>query len=147
VPRLVALAVALLTGCSTSVETSRVEAVPEPTSATGYYSPEQAARGEQAFRQACGACHPTSEFHGRDFEWRWRRQTVWDLYRETTRTMPEDDPGGLADRSYADIIAYILQINDYPIGDTELIPTEEIMDTIPLGPGAVRQQSQEGGEK
>ncbi len=52
-----------------------------------------------------------------------------------TMTMPEDDPGSLRPQTYADVIAYILRLNDYASGTTELAPTAESMDVIPLGPG------------
>jgi hypothetical protein len=50
--------------------------------------------------------------------------------------MPEDDPGDLPERTVADVIAYILLINDYVSGVSELLPTEKAMEIIPLGPGA-----------
>ena len=53
--------------------------------------------------------------------------------------MPEDNPGGLTHQTYADIIAYILQLNEYASTDAELVPNQEAMDAIPLGPGAAKQ--------
>ena len=116
----------------------------EPPAATGFYSVAQAERGLGVFRDVCSECHFTSEFRGDDFEWQWRRQTVWDLYRSMTRTMPENDPGGLSDQTYADVIAYILRINEYASGNTELVAGRATMDSIPLGPGAAKQQAQDG---
>jgi mono/diheme cytochrome c family protein len=135
---LAALAVAtlpLVSACSTSAAGTDPPAAPATSPATGFYSLEQAERGRQAFREACGECHSVSEFRGSDFEWRWRRQTVWDFYRSVTRTMPENDPGNLSDRTVADVIAYILLINDYVFGVSDLLPTEKAMEIIPLGPG------------
>ena len=34
--------------------------------------------------------------------------------------MPEADPGSLSPAEYAAIVAYLLQINNYPAGDTDL---------------------------
>ena len=116
----------------------------EPPAATGFYSVAQAERGLRVFRDMCSECHFPREFRGDDFEWQWRRQTVWDLYRSMTRTMPENDPGGLRDQTYADVIAYILRINEYASGNTELVADRETMDSIPLGPGAAKQQTQDG---
>ncbi len=103
---------------------------------SGFYSVEQAARGRESFVMICEECHSSSEFRGDDFEWTWRRQTVWNFYRELIQTMPEDSPGALSEQTYADVIAYILQINEYSAGDSELTATEEAMDVIALGPGA-----------
>jgi hypothetical protein len=34
--------------------------------------------------------------------------------------MPRDNPGSLSARAYADLVAYILQVNRVPSGSTEL---------------------------
>lgn len=34
--------------------------------------------------------------------------------------MPDDNPGGLPEQTYADIVAYLLSLNDFPAGDSEL---------------------------
>ena len=39
------------------------------------------------------------------------------LVRET---MPQDNPGGLSDEDYADVLAYMLEANDFPPCDCEL---------------------------
>ncbi len=114
----------------------------EPRAATGFYSVAQAERGLRVFGNLCSECHFTNEFRGDEFEHEWRRKTVWDLYRSMTRTMPENDPGGLPDRTYADVIEYILQINKYASGTVELVPERATMDSIPLGPGAAKQRAQ-----
>ncbi len=142
-------ALAVMPGCATSVEAGG----PTPTtvarqpSAQGFYSPEQAARGRRRFGQVCGECHSVGEFRGPDFESEWRRQTVWDLFRQVVRTMPEDNPGGLTYQTYADVIAYILQLNEYASGESELVPSQEAMDAIPLGPGTAKQKSREGAAR
>ena len=142
----IAVCLTVMLGCSPALQTSEPAATPGPQVGAGFYSLDQAERGGQDFRAICGECHSRSEFRGSDFEFQWRRQTVWDLFRTMRRTMPEDMPGLLPDGTYADVIAYILQLNEYESGDTELAPTEEAMDVIPLGPGATKQPSQDGGQ-
>jgi len=90
-------------------------------------------RGRDVFRETCAVCHATAEFRGRDFAWRWRRQTAWDLYRRISTTMPLTNPGGLAEQTYADVIAYILSLNDYPAGAVELTASEPALAAILLG--------------
>jgi mono/diheme cytochrome c family protein len=102
----------------------------------GFYSAEQAERGEESFRGTCRECHTASEFRGSDFEWQWRRQNAWNLFNEISWTMPEDAPGSLTDQTYADVVAYILQLNKYPAGGDELEATQESMGSVPLGPDA-----------
>jgi len=50
--------------------------------------------------------------------------------------MPEDFPGALPPQTYVDVIAYVLEINDYAPGSVELEPDEESLRQVPLGPGA-----------
>ena len=61
----------------------------------GFFSAAQVERGRVAYDASCVECHATSEFQGAEFEWTWRRQTAWQLYRQITTTMPESKPGGL----------------------------------------------------
>ena len=111
-------------------------AAPVALTASGYYLSAQAERGNELFTEACAVCHSLTEFQGEDFEYRWRRQTAWNLFTFIAKTMPEDDPGSLDEEQYAAIIAFILEQNDYIPGDTALGTTREALDTVPLGPGA-----------
>ena len=38
--------------------------------------------------------------------------------------MPPDNPGSLSDSEYLDILTYILQLNFYPSGETDLLPPQ-----------------------
>ena len=110
--------------------------VSEPVDAVaGFFSAAQADRGRARYGESCRECHSLSEFRGSDFEWKWRRQTAWDLYRDVAETMPEDKPGKLSPGTYADIVAYMLSLNGYQIGGEDLFATKEAMAAIPLGAG------------
>ena len=50
--------------------------------------------------------------------------------------MPEDSPGEMTTEAYTDIVAYLLSVNDYQVGDTHLDPTHNAMTAIQLGAGA-----------
>ena len=132
----VLVATVALMGCATSAGGQPGSAGASAGVSNGVYSVEQAQRGRQAFTEVCSECHSSSEFRGRDFEFTWRRRTAWDLYRELRRTMPEDFPGALPPQTYVDVIAYVLEINDYAPGGLELAPDEESLRRVPLGPGA-----------
>ena len=95
-------------------------AVPEASSANTFFTNQQASRGDGLFRDNCVACHSTSEFSGSFFERRWRNRAVGDIYEFILYAMPDDNPGGLPEQTYADIVAYMLQMNDFPAGDSEL---------------------------
>ena len=44
--------------------------------------------------------------------------------------MPEDGPGRLSDQEYIDVVAYILDANEYPTGAQELVPDMAALDQI-----------------
>ncbi len=89
-------------------------------SADSFYSSGQARRGNGLFRDNCVSCHASSEFTGSSFQRRWRNRAVGDIYEFVLYSMPDDNPGGLPEQTYADIIAYMLELNDFPAGDSEL---------------------------
>jgi hypothetical protein len=94
----------------------------------GIFTDDQAERGRAAFRTICSECHYSSEFRGTQFQFEWRRRTVWDFYREVSRTMPEDAPGSLEPQQYVDIISYVLRANGFSAGDRELTADQAILD-------------------
>lgn len=94
------------------------------------YSAEQAERGEAVFTEVCGACHSTSQFRGDDFSMNWASRTLRDLYRLIRNTMPQDSPGRLSDQQYIDVVAYLLRLNRYPAGSTELASDEDALRRI-----------------
>lgn len=85
----------------------------------GVYTAEQAARGKALFRSACSACHTLSAFRGSSFQRNWSGP-LSTLFEIMVSTMPEDSPGSLSSRAYADVLAYVLELNGYPTGDREL---------------------------
>lgn len=96
----------------------------------GVFSPEQAATGEEVFRQECALCHMTQEFTGRIFQLSWSNRSVHDLFRSIRNTMPFDRPGGLTDEQYSAIVAYLLKLNEYPTGSEALGTSAEELSSI-----------------
>ena len=76
----------------------------------------QAARGEGVYQATCDRCHLSSEFVGPAFVDSWNNRRVYDFYALVRATMPLDNPGGLKDGEYLDLIAYLLQANNAPPG-------------------------------
>ncbi len=93
---------------------------PEALTGNAFYTNQQASRGDGLFRDNCVACHSSSEFSGASFERRWRNRAIGDIYEFVLYAMPDDNPGGLPEQTYADIVAYMLQMNDFLAGDSEL---------------------------
>jgi quinoprotein glucose dehydrogenase len=110
---------------------TRVAAVQDGTTASvwdGVYSEEQAGRGEEAYRQACANCHGP-ELEGADmtpgltggmFTSNWNDLTLGDLFERIRATMPLDKPGSLSRQQNADLVAFLLKANQWPVGTTEL---------------------------
>lgn len=109
----------------------------------GFFSAKQADRGRESYEDRCSECHFLNDFRGTDFEWNWRRQTAWNLYREVSETMPEDRPGELSPETVADIIAYILRLNDYQVGSVDLSTRQTVLEQIALGAGAEKTKTKE----
>jgi mono/diheme cytochrome c family protein len=89
------------------------------------YTAAQAAAGKTAFDAECAVCHGNTlrngtmgpPLAGEAFRAVWAGQSVRALF-DSARTMPPASPGSLPDETYARILAYILQVNDYPAGET-----------------------------
>ncbi len=112
-------------------------------SASGVYSEPQALRGEALYLQHCVACHgthlegsPAAALTGPAFRARWEdgSHTLDDLYYIVRTLMPNTAPGSLSKTEYADVVAYILRVNGYPIGETDLVPKGAIMKPVVLQP-------------
>ena len=88
--------------------------------ADGVFTEAQASRGEATFRRVCSACHDTGEFSGGRFRLTWVGQSAGDLYDTIATLMPEGDPGSLTPAQYAAVVAYLLQVNGYPAGESDL---------------------------
>ena len=92
----------------------------ERTALDGVYTEEQAARGATAFRSFCATCHTPTEFQGDFFQQRVGGDPVEWLFDYIRFSMPDDSPGSLSRQAYVDIMAYILELNEWPAGDEEL---------------------------
>jgi mono/diheme cytochrome c family protein len=132
-PRALALALAVvLSGCGGSSEpapapapsgsSSGSSAAPSAAEglAAGVYTAAQAEAGQEVYRTVCSDCHDLRELRGSEFMYNWEGTSVGRLYRSISETMPEDDPGSLDSEQYLAVVAYILELNEFPAGDTEL---------------------------
>ena len=95
------------------------------------YLPSQAERGEKVYQSSCGMCHAAGELVGERFVVTWKDRRVYDLYALIRSTMPLDDPGGLKDGEYLDVVAYLLKANKHvpPSGDSLKADTASLRKT------------------
>jgi mono/diheme cytochrome c family protein len=94
----------------------------------GIFTAGQAKRGEALHRKACASCHGDAlegkgtapPLSGGDFKMNWNGQTVGDLFDKIQDSMPADQPGSLKPQENADILAFLLKVNTFPEGQSEL---------------------------
>ncbi|MBN9310203.1 glucose/sorbosone family PQQ-dependent dehydrogenase, partial [Devosia sp.] len=92
------------------------------------FTAEQAARGKTAYDANCVSCHGPDlvsanygpPLAGSYFEGKWVGQSAAALYNHVHDRMPPSRAGQLGDQTYADLVAYILQVNGLKAGDKEL---------------------------
>src|SRR5512134_906277 len=93
----------------------------EPTrTGSGVYTEAQATRGEETYMNMCVGCHATGTYSTPAFREKWDRHPLSELYTLVSETMPKQDPASLTPQEYAQLVAYLLKINDVPAGKTEL---------------------------
>jgi cytochrome c peroxidase len=109
------------------------------------FTEEQATRGRAAFRAICADCHYSSEFRDAQFRFKWGKRTVAELYRNIAENMPDDAPGSLPPQAYLDVVSYILQLNGFASGSSELTGDEEVMRAHILEAPAGRSEPPSGG--
>ena len=117
---------------ATALPTSAQEAQVAPPSSTreGVYTEEQAERGKEIMRDICAECHMDDEFMG-TFIKSWAGASVGDLFEEVSTKMPEDRPGSMRPREYAQVLAYIFQLNGLPAGEVPMSSSiEELREII-----------------
>jgi hypothetical protein len=89
------------------------------------YFHAQADRGEVNFYMHCLGCHDGSGdgllLSSEEFFDRWREEKLSALFTYMKATMPPDRPGSLSDDEYLDLLIYILQLNQFPSGETDLL--------------------------
>jgi quinoprotein glucose dehydrogenase len=101
----------------------------------GVYTSEQAKRGQALYAKECAGCHgpeltgqeEAPALVGGTFVSNWSGQTLGDLFERTRATMPQNDPGKVSRQQHADILAFVLSVNRFPAGKTELEPKTEVL--------------------
>lgn len=95
----------------------------------GVYTEKQARRGERVMDEVCTVCHAVDYYQG-SFLNSWTGTNLNALFELISTTMPDDSPGGLKRRQYADVLAYILELNGVPAGEEELDSKKSSLEKI-----------------
>jgi S-disulfanyl-L-cysteine oxidoreductase SoxD len=105
------------------------------------YTIAQAERGQARYVHSCQVCHGSAldngdfggaPLNGSWFQEHWGKSDVGALFTYVKATMPPDNPQGLNDTAYADILAFILQGNGYPPGGQELPSDPSVLQRMRL---------------
>src|SRR6478735_6223343 len=118
----VAAAVLALSGVMSAQPTKSVKA--------GVYTAAQADRGVTLFRSKCASCHAPNRFTDDLFYTSFAGKPLWEMFDVISDSMPEDNPGSLKKEEYADVIAYLLQLNKFPTGSADLPIDKEALSAI-----------------
>ena len=103
----------------------------QKTTRDAVYTEAQAERGKAFFGTVCAKCHATATVAGAPrlegpvlggdlFFNNWEDKSVFDLATNIRLGMPPDGSVTVDPKQAADVIAYLLQVNKLPAGQTEL---------------------------
>jgi mono/diheme cytochrome c family protein len=102
-----------------------------PSIWSGVFTPAQAKRGEDSYQASCSGCHGSDlratdgeavDLTGPAFRAKWNGKTLAERFETIRDKMPPGSANSLGDRTYMDIVAFILQFNEFPTGSRELEP-------------------------
>lgn len=110
------------------------------SAADGIFTTAQAQRGKQLYFDNCVACHgdqlqggeESPSLAGSVFLKKWGPLPLSAIFQYINTEMPLGQPGSLGANANADILAYILSVNNVPAGATELSPDLKILSGIIL---------------
>jgi mono/diheme cytochrome c family protein len=115
----------------------------------GVYTAAQAERGRTVVQNHCSECHHDDLSGGEGpalagpiFMLKWETHSVERLFHKIRDTMPSRGSTEVSEKEKLDTVAYILQQNGFPPGDTELTDASPAFASIRLlpkeGPAAPR---------
>jgi S-disulfanyl-L-cysteine oxidoreductase SoxD len=132
---LLSLPISGLGGAPSTLQAQIPDAPPPRTSAgSGVYTVEQAREGGAIFEQHCSRCHSPQEYRSTPFRTKWTSRTLHDLYLVISGTMPLDQPASLQSRQYAELLAFVLEVNGFPPGSVALGWEEKELAGITIDP-------------
>src|SRR5437763_16811798 len=96
----------------------------------GPYTEAQATAGRSAYQANCASCHlpdltgrnEAPPLAGSNFMRAWGPRTTSDLLTLIQSTMPPENRGNLAQETYINLVAFLLEANGSPAGNQPLTP-------------------------
>ncbi len=110
------------------------------TAKDGVYTVAQAQRGEAIYHDQCSGCHgpdlggldEAPRLAGADRVRAWDTTTLAYLVNLIQTSMPARAPGSLNRKQVTDIVAFLLQTNKFPAGETELADDPSTLSQITI---------------
>ena len=110
------------------------------TTNDGIGTDAQVKRGNDTYQAQCAVCHDPQlsgsgtapPLAGTDFMANWKNENVNSLFERIRATMPADNPGSLKRDQVADIIAFILNFNKFPLAQKDLPAESESLKAIKI---------------
>jgi mono/diheme cytochrome c family protein len=104
----------------------------------GVYTEAQAKRGEELYTAHCASCHrdsldgegPAKPLIGPSFLDNWNGLTMGAMAERTRTTMPFNQPATLSRQQIVDVLAFMLRVNKFPAGGTELPRQNDMLEQI-----------------
>ena len=102
-----------------------------PSIWSGVFTAAQAKRGDDAYQASCSGCHGSDlratdaeavDLAGPAFRAKWNGKALQERFEMIRDTMPLGNANSLGDKTYMDILTFILQFNGFPPGSQELVP-------------------------
>jgi mono/diheme cytochrome c family protein len=106
----------------------------------GVFSEAQAKRGAEAYTASCAECHGKDlmgdgfapALTGAEFIGNWNELSVGDLFERIRISMPPSGPSAVSPAQKADIVAHLMNMNKWPVGEGELEPKTEALKLIKI---------------
>jgi mono/diheme cytochrome c family protein len=110
------------------------------TTADGIGTDAQVKRGAEVYAMQCSTCHDAQlsgsgtapALVGTDFAANWKDENVASLFERIRATMPADNPGSLKRDQVADLVAFILNFNKYPLATADLPADSDALKAIKI---------------
>lgn len=96
----------------------------------GVYTAKQAERGSRLWRRTCAECHQPNEFVG--YLHGYVGMPVSFLFDSIRAQMPQNNPGSLSRKQYADVLAYVFEMNGLPVGEADMDSDADSLDQITI---------------
>jgi S-disulfanyl-L-cysteine oxidoreductase SoxD len=107
------------------------------TTRDGVYGDAQAEKGEAIYGAKCVECHGPDgsggngpALAGAGFDTEWDGVALSDLFDRTKLTAPASNPGSLNRDEVAALMAYLLKLNGFPSGPSDLPNAGELLKPI-----------------